>query len=330
MLVLIISCLFGQNNPKVYSQLGDKLFDANRKFMLFQYNQPLSNKIQDYKIKSEHVRQKGFYIKNSKEAKEYLLSLRALENDYKQIIRELQKILVDSIRKSDYKQFSVLSRSGLEEIFETTSLKKRAAKFYQQNKHKGTIDYLEKLSYYSQIQKSANSVKPQHREKKQNIIASKNKKTGRFLDQENMPIGGSGGLEITKNQTVAQSFTIQNNGKLIGLDLVDIKHHRCTPSKSLYVSLVDMNKGSLGPHSYYTRELHSNEITQTVQLYFGSYGPPVKAGEEYAIFLSSDAQPSGCTYAWGGGFETYTGGQTFINGHKNVRDMKFRTYILAD
>ena len=326
-LFFLVSCLFGQDNPKIYASLGDKLFDANTKFMQLQCNQPLSNLIDDYKIKSEHVRNQGFHVENSKEAKEYLLSLRTLENNYQQIIGNLKKKLINSMEKSDYKQFSALARSGLIDIFGTPSLKKQVIEFYQLHKHIETINYLEKLSSDIQLE-SASLVESQDQEQRKTTQGMK--QVHRFVDQENIPIGGRGGLEITKNQTVAQSFTIQNSGQLIGMDLVDIRHHRCTPSKSLYVSLIDMNQDSLGPHSYYTRELHSNEITQTIHLNFGSYGPSVKSGEKYAIFLSSDAAPSGCTYAWGGGIETYNGGKTFINKRENIRDMKFRTYVLAE
>ena len=58
-----------------------------------------------------------------------------------------------------------------------------------------------------------------------------------------------------------------------------------------------------------------------------NYAPTVSNGDKYAIYLKTDAEPSGCTYAWGGGIETYDGGDTFINERKNIRDMKFRSYV---
>ena len=324
-LFFLVNCLFGQDNPKIYALLGDKLFDANSKFMQLQCNQPLSNLIHNYNINSEHIRNQGLHVENPKK---YLLSLRSLENDYKQIIANLKKKLIKSMENSDYKQFSILAKSGLTDIFGTPSLRKQVVEFYQLHKHIETINYLEKLSFDIRQLEAASLVKKQQQEQRKTTLQTQ--QVHRFIDQENIPIGGRGGLEITKNQTVAQSFTIQNSGQLIGMDLVDIRHHRCTPSKSLHVSLIDMDQDSLGPHSYYTREVHSDEITQTIHLNFGRYGPSVKSGEKYAIFLSSDASPGRCTYAWGGGIETYNGGKTFINEHENVRDMKFRTYILAE
>lgn len=149
-----------------------------------------------------------------------------------------------------------------------------------------------------------------------------------FMDAENIPVGGSGGLEITDNQTVAQSFTITKKGRLIAVDLIDLKIHRCLPKESLYVSLVNIQNDQLGVYSYFTRELHSNEVTNTTRLYFGSYGPIVKPGEQYAVYLQTKA--NGCTYAWGGEYGTYNGGESFINKIQNKRDMKFRSYIRED
>ena len=153
--------------------------------------------------------------------------------------------------------------------------------------------------------------------------------TGDELDQENVPIGDSGGLEITSNQTVAQSFTVSKSGKLSRVDIIDIRHHRCPPQKSLYISLINMSGDALGQNTYYTREVYPHEVNGTISLEFGSYAPTVSEGDRYAIYLKTDADPAGCTYAWGGGFETYDGGDTFINGVKNLRDMKFRTYVTA-
>lgn len=149
-----------------------------------------------------------------------------------------------------------------------------------------------------------------------------------FIDAENVPVGGSGGLEITNNQTVAQSFTTTHRGRLLAIDLIDLKIHRCLPKESLSVSLVNIQNGQLGTYSFFTRELHPHEVTNTTRLYFGSYGPIVNPGEQYAVFLQTKA--NGCTYAWGGEYETYNGGETFISKIPNKRDMKFRSFIMEN
>ena len=86
-----------------------------------------------------------------------------------------------------------------------------------------------------------------------------------------------------------------------------------------------MSGDALGQNTYYTREVFPHEVNGMISLDFGSYAPTVSKGDRYAIYLKTDA--AGCTFAWGGGLETYEGGDTFINGAKNLRDMKFRTYV---
>jgi PA14 domain/Divergent InlB B-repeat domain len=94
----------------------------------------------------------------------------------------------------------------------------------------------------------------------QSQLYSNESTQGHELDQENVPIGGSGGLEITRNQTVAQSFSISKPGKLSRVDIIDIRHHRCPPKESLYISLIDMSGDQLGHNTYYTREVYPHEV----------------------------------------------------------------------
>lgn len=146
------------------------------------------------------------------------------------------------------------------------------------------------------------------------------------LDQSNWISGGEGGMEITRNSTVAQSFTVGRTGILERIDVADVAPWRCTPSQSLYISLVNMEGNSLGIKTYKTYEFHPAKVSG-IYLSLTGIGIRVNKGEQYAIILKSDAEPANCTYAWGGGIETYSGGNAFINSQPNLRDMKFRTYV---
>jgi hypothetical protein len=145
-------------------------------------------------------------------------------------------------------------------------------------------------------------------------------------DQDSAVPGSRGGMEITANSTVAQTFSVSKNGVLYQIDIIDIKHHRCTPSKSLYISLIDTDGQELGISTIRTWEIHSDKVSNNI-VRLTNIEKPVKSGEQYAIVLESSAEPSGCTYAWGGGIDTYDGGSAFINGAPNSRDMKLRTYV---
>lgn len=331
--------LFAQNNPTLYSSFANKLYDANTQFALFTNHELLSNHIHSYQIECDRLREIAFKLESKSnttdiERNDYLASLRALEEIYIRIIHKLQHMLLKSIDLNDYDTFQQIANTPISDLWESHSLVSHAIEFYQKNKRKDTIGSLEKLIHDKNLEKVA-VLMQEHRGSDVYIMKRNVKKNSvhtdqeyaPYVDQENAPVGSRGGLEITNNQTVAQSFSITKKGRLNALDLIDIRHHRCTPTKSLYVSLVNIENGKPGPHSYYTRELHPNEISLTTKLSFGSYGPIVKPGEQYAIYLKTDAGADGCTYAWGGDIETYHGGKTFINQIENTRDMKFRTYV---
>lgn len=333
-LLLLVSCLLSQNNPNLYTSLSSKLYDANSKFKAFKNYETLGEEIQAYNTKSILLHKQGLYLESkadlsSDERNEYLASLRKLENQYIYIIRLLQQMLLNSINQNDYDTYIRVVNSGLADLWESHTVENQVIIFYQNNKHKGAINALEQLIHDKKLEHAAAQAQTQDGS---GVYMMKRtvKKSGAYIDQENIPVGSQGGLEVTGNQTVAQSFTITQRGRLSAIDLIDIRHHRCMPSKSLYVSLVNMENGKLGPYSYYTRELHPNEISLTTKLFFGNRGPIVKPGEQYAIHLKTNAEPGGCTYGWGGDYETYNGGKTFINEMENKRDMKFRTYVLIN
>lgn len=329
-----MTSLLVSGNPKLYAPLGDKLYDAPSRFDAFSRDEALHDTIRSYDIKSRSLRERGQSLDSKEnisedERGEYLSSLRILENDYDYIIHQLQRMLLDSIRHNDYDKFARIITNAPSDVWQSPSVRTEAIRFYQLHKPEGKIAPLEELIRDKTLaQRSETARLPDS----DGVYVPKKrlKRSGMQIDQEHIPVGGRGGLEITANQTVAQSFSVARRGRLIALDLVDIKHHRCTPTKSLYVSLVTMENGRLGPYTYYTRELHPNEISPSTRLYFGTYGPMVNPGEQYAIYLKTSAEPGGCTYAWSGDYETYDGGKTFINEMENLRDMKFRSYILAD
>ncbi|AFV97225.1 MULTISPECIES: hypothetical protein [unclassified Sulfuricurvum] len=334
LLSTLTTFLLAQNNPTLYSLLGNKLYDANSKFETFVHYEILKDKIFAYSVQSKSLREQGLSLESkgnisANEYNEYLSSLRLLENKYIGIVHLLHQMMLSSIRENDYDTFFKINTSAPSDFLQSYVLESQAIAFYQKNKHRGRIASLERLICDKQLAQQAESLQT-HDGKGVYVTKKPIKKYGTQIDQEHTLVGGRGGLEITANQTVAQSFLIAQSGRLIAFDLIDIKHHRCTPTKSLHVSLVTMENGRLGPHSYYTRELHPNEISPTTRLYFGHYGPMVKPGEQYAIYLKSDAEPGGCTYAWSGDYETYHGGKTFINETENIRDMKFRSYVLIN
>jgi hypothetical protein len=149
-LTVLVTSIFGQYNPKPYSYLGDKLFEANTQFESLQYNELLADKIQIYKVKSSLIHKQGLHLESKENAsasekKDYLKSLRKLETSYKNIIGSLQQVLLDSIKNNDYDTFVQLCNSDLNHIFESDTVDSQAIAYYQQNIDKGSINSVDQL-----------------------------------------------------------------------------------------------------------------------------------------------------------------------------------------
>jgi len=147
---IICSNLFSNNNPKLYSSLGDELFDAIPIFVKLKSITPLTQKIKIYEIESKLVLNKGKELELQKnipsvQRKEYLNSLRKLEKKYKKIIIFLEQELLKSIEKNNYNNFILISNCGIKSIFNKEIIKRKAIKYYEENKHNGIIHSLEKL-----------------------------------------------------------------------------------------------------------------------------------------------------------------------------------------
>jgi hypothetical protein len=329
LLTLFAASLFAQSRPGLFAQLGDKLFAADAKFASLHCDQALEERIEQYGAQSERLRLHGLQLEadapvSPQEAKNYLRSLRTLQNAYDSILRPLRQRVFESIKNDDYATFLRLADSALDGLFAPPSLQEKALDYYQRNKAKGTIVFLDEMQRRADAKHAARQNGP--------LLAQAHKTAGERLDQENLAPDGKGGLEITRRQTVAQTFTITSSGKLTTVQIVDIRYHRCKPKTPLYVTLTDTRmNGEPGPYSLYSGAIPADEVSSPLLIELkGSSAPSVRPGERYALTVYSDAEPGGCTYAWGGGYRTYGRGAAFINGHENIRDMRFRTFVTVE
>ena len=152
-----------------------------------------------------------------------------------------------------------------------------------------------------------------------------------------IPSNHMGGLEVTANQSVAQTFTVSSDGILTGAAIVGINHHRCTPVEQLHVRLLATLNGLPSSQWFYENVVPPDAVPEkrgTIEIRFGPDGWPVGENEILALELSSIASPGGCTYGWDGDtLGNYPGGQTYIahaNGQgwiENGRDMGFRVFL---
>jgi hypothetical protein len=155
------------------------------------------------------------------------------------------------------------------------------------------------------------------------------------VDQQYLAENSFGGLEVTANAAVAQTFTVGQSGTLVKVELPEFKQHRCIATDPVNIQLQSTVSG-----------LPSGEVLAEVSIdpsqVGGVFGPAVpltadltsahvdvSQGQVLAIVASTSAPGGGCTYAWNGALPgTYADGETIINGAANsVRDLSFRTYV---
>ena len=154
------------------------------------------------------------------------------------------------------------------------------------------------------------------------------------LDQSYLPTLNNG-LEVTANQTVAQTFTVGRAGTLATVEIARINHHRGTPTQNLEVRIVatDANGTPNGATLASTVLLPAQvpATSGTLSVDVRSAAIAVVPGMVLGIRLSSLAAPSSQTYAWWGTAPgaTYANGQTWINDNTSLSawDLSFQTFV---
>lgn len=129
---LLTTLLFAQN-PKIYSALGDTIYDNANKISNLQEITPFNKSIamiEKYTSDVEKTKQIGYAIDNLEENKdkaEYLKQLRELSkiNDF--FIRDVKENFILAIQNEDNKLFSALINSGL---LDTVEYKKNIIDYY--------------------------------------------------------------------------------------------------------------------------------------------------------------------------------------------------------
>lgn len=159
---------------------------------------------------------------------------------------------------------------------------------------------------------------------------------GEYVDQFCYYENGGGGLEITQNQTVIQTFTVGRSGTLTRITIPHIKHHSGIPKEDLRFKLFEMDSISPIMPELVAINFPSDSVpdmydtSYALEIDLLEYDIQVEIGDYLGIELSTDASSSGATYGWGAEYEAYDFGTTIINDFENsIRDMVFATYVLT-
>lgn len=148
-IILLISILTLQLfalNPKVYSALGDKIYnkvDSIQNLHKYKYFENEKEKIEDYAVVVNVIKNIGFNIDkgdHSVTKDEYLKKLRELSKTNDFYLMRVKRFFLNSIEKQDNNLFLEMIKTGL---IDTTRYKAEIKKYYYQHKEdldiKGTV-----------------------------------------------------------------------------------------------------------------------------------------------------------------------------------------------
>lgn len=140
--LLSLSILVFGDNPKVYSSLGDSIYNSVDKVVKLKTVESFTQYSQDidsYKVNVNELKKIGFSLDNSVDIlaqEKYLSSLRKLDKEYYFYLRESYRVLNNSIENEDTKTFDALLQTDLIDINHN---KKNILKFYAEHKAKITL-----------------------------------------------------------------------------------------------------------------------------------------------------------------------------------------------
>jgi hypothetical protein len=165
--LLLATCLMGAN-PKLYSGLGDTIYDAMPKLSELADVEAVAkhrNNIEAFLGKCRSTKDRGFALdkgaKEKAETQDYLKRLRTLNRDYEFYVHVAEDALNRSMRNNDYRSFAALIQTGLID-FEKDS--KRIVGFYKLHKKGKPIEEIEDYIAY---QKELRKLKAKEKAKRQ-------------------------------------------------------------------------------------------------------------------------------------------------------------------
>ncbi len=150
---MLLSCLVvgAGSYPRLFSQMGTPLYEADRAFEKLGNMTSLQTKTALYHENANKVLASGRAIENAEEPEVeeiqfYFTALRLLQKEHDAIVAALQRELRRAIEEDDYVRFMQIVNIHLDPLFESTDLQQSAVRYYTKHKAAGKSDYLEKMA----------------------------------------------------------------------------------------------------------------------------------------------------------------------------------------
>jgi len=139
------------NYPKLFSKQGTPLYKSVEKIKSFNKLSLLKGEVAYYLIKLDETKEIGIKAdtsKNKADKMKYLKALRSLENIHNNVIKHSIKMLLDSIKENDYKEFFKIANAGIKYYSDKPRLKNKIVSYYKKHRHikkSKTLDRVAKI-----------------------------------------------------------------------------------------------------------------------------------------------------------------------------------------
>jgi glutaredoxin len=137
-----------ENYPSLFSEQGTPLFKAADNFSKLKEYAPATSKVINYAKSVNEVKTLGFKadsLQEKKDIQNYLKSLRLLQKQHDEIIKLTIMELLKSIKKDNYKEFTLLADVSTNYFKDQDRLKEHILAYYKKNRKIYRITSLDKL-----------------------------------------------------------------------------------------------------------------------------------------------------------------------------------------
>ena len=135
--------------PKLYAKQGTPLYKSANKFKSFNKLLSLKLDVTSYLEKLKKTKKIGIKADNSSNKADkiaYLKILRSLQSTHDKVVKKSIKMLLDSIKKNNYKKFLKITHAGIRYYRDKPRLKERIVSYYKKNRYKKKSKMLDKVA----------------------------------------------------------------------------------------------------------------------------------------------------------------------------------------
>ena len=150
-LALLTTLSAQKNYPELFAKQGTPLYKAVGSFTYRDNISGIKLFVDEYIIEAKRTKELGFKadkFNDSQNISIYFKSLRILQKKHDNIVGFSTKLLYESIKKDDYKEFKEIVNFGMDYYSKKPKMREKILSYYKKNRNISKIPSLEKILRY--------------------------------------------------------------------------------------------------------------------------------------------------------------------------------------